>query len=145
VHFDCIFSLSLFYSLHLTFGQVHRQRRIFSICNTPHGNNRAGMYNFFMSMKHSSGGFRMHSDGEVDTRGTYTVLAISRILNILTPGAVIFICFVYLVSGIICRLAISISMKQTAVYYYWRLWLLLFQFDVCLLLSFPLRRIMITI
>jgi hypothetical protein len=73
------------------------------------------MYNFFMSMKHSSGGFRMHSDGEVDTRGTYTVLAISRILNILTPGAVIFICFVYLVLGIICRLAISISMKQTTV------------------------------
>jgi prenyltransferase beta subunit len=29
-----------------------------------------------------------YRDGEVDTRGTYTVLAIARILNILTPGNV---------------------------------------------------------
>eukprot|EP01038_Epipyxis_sp_PR26KG_P005976 gene5976-8231_t len=46
--------------------------------------NRAGMYNFFLSMKQSNGGFSIHRDGEVDTRGTYTVIAISRILNILT-------------------------------------------------------------
>jgi protein farnesyltransferase subunit beta len=42
------------------------------------------MYRYFMSLKTPSGGFRMHDDGEVDTRGTYTVLAIARILNILT-------------------------------------------------------------
>ena len=46
---------------------------------------RAAMYNFFMSVKDPSGGFRMHRDGEVDTRGTYTVIAVARILNILTP------------------------------------------------------------
>ena len=43
------------------------------------------MYQWFLSLKEQSGGFRMHHDGEVDTRGTYTVLSISRILNILTP------------------------------------------------------------
>eukprot|EP01035_Chromulina_nebulosa_P022853 gene22853-29597_t len=36
-------------------------------------------------MKDASGGFRMHHDGEVDCRGTYTVIAIARICNILTP------------------------------------------------------------
>lgn len=46
---------------------------------------RENMYRFFMSVKDPSGGFRMHHDGEIDTRGTYTVLAIARILNILTP------------------------------------------------------------
>lgn len=45
---------------------------------------RARMYNFFLQMKHSSGGFRMHRDGEIDTRCTYTVLAVSSILNIMT-------------------------------------------------------------
>eukprot|EP01041_Mallomonas_annulata_P004546 gene4546-9019_t len=48
--------------------------------------NRPAMYNFFMSIKEPRGqGFRMHIDGEVDTRGTYTVLAVARILNIMTP------------------------------------------------------------
>lgn len=47
--------------------------------------NRENMYRFFMSVKDPCGGFRMHHDGEIDTRGTYTVLAIARILNILTP------------------------------------------------------------
>jgi protein farnesyltransferase subunit beta len=47
---------------------------------------RAAMYSFFLSVKdHPSGGFMMHTDGEVDTRGTYTVIAIARLLNILTP------------------------------------------------------------
>ena len=50
--------------------------------------NRKNMYSFFMSLKHSSGGFRMHYDGEVDSRGTYTVIAIARILNILTAELV---------------------------------------------------------
>lgn len=43
------------------------------------------MYRFFVSLKHESGGFRMHDDGEVDVRGTYTVIAIASLLNILTP------------------------------------------------------------
>lgn len=46
--------------------------------------NRSAMYNYFLSLKHSSGGFCIHHDGEVDSRGTYTVIAIARILNILT-------------------------------------------------------------
>ena len=51
--------------------------------------NRVAMYNHMLNMKTPCGGglgFRMHKDGEVDTRGTYTALAVARILNILTPG-----------------------------------------------------------
>jgi len=46
---------------------------------------RTAMYGFFLSQKHASGGFSIHKDGEVDTRGTYTILAVARILNLLTP------------------------------------------------------------
>lgn len=46
---------------------------------------RKKMYQFFLSMKTPSGGFRMHNDGETDVRATYTVLAVSSILNIMTP------------------------------------------------------------
>jgi protein farnesyltransferase subunit beta len=49
---------------------------------------RKGLYRFFMSVKHASGGFRMHRDGEVDCRGTYTVISIARLVNILTPELV---------------------------------------------------------
>ena len=49
---------------------------------------RKKMYSFFLSVKDASGGFRMHHDGEIDTRGTYTVLAIARIMNIMTPELV---------------------------------------------------------
>ena len=48
--------------------------------------NRQALYRFFLFMKcSSSGGFAMHEGGEVDSRGTYTVLAIARLLNMLTP------------------------------------------------------------
>ena len=48
--------------------------------------NRKAIYHQFLNLKDpSSGGFRIHTDGEVDSRGTYTVLAISRLLNLLTP------------------------------------------------------------
>ena len=57
--------------------------------------NRTKLYDFFLSlkvwMKGSSrgyAGFRMHADGEIDVRGTYTVLAVARLLNILTPELV---------------------------------------------------------
>ena len=33
----------------------------------------------------ASGGIRMHVDGEIDIRGTYTAIAISSLLGILTP------------------------------------------------------------
>ncbi|CAN0134036.1 unnamed protein product [Scytosiphon promiscuus] len=46
---------------------------------------RPSLYRFFASLKHASGGFRMHDDGEVDARGTYTVIAVASLLNMLTP------------------------------------------------------------
>lgn len=46
---------------------------------------RPAMYHYFISMKQEDGSFRIHIDGEADSRSTYTVLAIARILNILTP------------------------------------------------------------
>ena len=46
---------------------------------------RPALYRFFVSLKHPSGGFRMHDDGEVDARGTYTVIAVASLLNMLTP------------------------------------------------------------
>ncbi|CAM9648806.1 unnamed protein product [Heterosigma akashiwo] len=46
---------------------------------------RPKLYQWFMAMKHESGGFRMHDDGEVDVRGTYTVVAVAALLNLLTP------------------------------------------------------------
>ena len=46
---------------------------------------RKRTYAFFMRMKQACGGFTMHDDGEVDVRGTYTVIAIAKLLNILTP------------------------------------------------------------
>ncbi len=45
---------------------------------------RPSLYRWFLSMKTPSGGFRMHDDGEVDVRGTYTVVAIAALLNLLT-------------------------------------------------------------
>lgn len=46
---------------------------------------RAALYRFFLAMKDESGGFTMHDSGEVDVRGTYTVIAIAHLCNILTP------------------------------------------------------------
>jgi len=50
---------------------------------------RQKMYEFLMSVKVKSGflrgGFAVTLGGEVDTRGTYTCLAVASILNILTP------------------------------------------------------------
>lgn len=46
---------------------------------------RASMYRFFMSMKTEDGAFRMHDDGESDTRSVYTALCVASVLNILTP------------------------------------------------------------
>jgi len=46
---------------------------------------RGALYAFFLSVKDASGGFRMHEDGEIDVRGTYTVVAVAALLNMLTP------------------------------------------------------------
>ncbi len=46
---------------------------------------RKAMYRWFLGLKQPSGGFSIHIDGETDTRSTYTVISISRLLNILTP------------------------------------------------------------
>ncbi|KAJ8614444.1 hypothetical protein CTAYLR_000801, partial [Chrysophaeum taylorii] len=46
---------------------------------------RCALYSFFLAVKDASGGFRMHDDGEVDVRGTYTVVAVAALLNMLTP------------------------------------------------------------
>ncbi|KAM3575907.1 hypothetical protein VYU27_002242 [Nannochloropsis oceanica] len=46
---------------------------------------RPALYRWFLARKHPSGGFCMHDDGEVDVRGTYTVISIASLLNLLTP------------------------------------------------------------
>ena len=49
---------------------------------------RPALYRFLLSMKDSSNGFRMHDDGEVDVRGTYTAIAVAALTNVLTPQLV---------------------------------------------------------
>lgn len=44
---------------------------------------REKVYNFLVDMKHDSGGFRMHDDGEVDIRASYCAVSVASILNIL--------------------------------------------------------------
>ena len=47
---------------------------------------REALYRWALTLKDpSSGGFRMHRDGEVDTRATYTILCVADLLNIMTP------------------------------------------------------------
>lgn len=47
---------------------------------------RTAMYGFFMSLKDpATGGFHVQMDGEMDTRGLYTVIAVAAIMGILTP------------------------------------------------------------
>eukprot|EP00466_Bigelowiella_natans_P016155 jgi/Bigna1/135876/aug1.31_g10584 len=50
---------------------------------------RQKMYDFLMSVKVKKGplrgGFQVTEGGEVDTRGTYTSMAVASLLNIITP------------------------------------------------------------
>lgn len=46
---------------------------------------RNAMYNWLLSLKQVDGSFRMHIGGECDTRSVYCALAISSMLDILTP------------------------------------------------------------
>jgi len=51
--------------------------------------NRVSLYSFLKSMKDPvSCGFRMHHDGEVDSRSTFTALCVARLVNILTDELV---------------------------------------------------------
>eukprot|EP01125_Pyxidicula_operculata_P021345 TRINITY_DN8172_c0_g1_i1.p1 TRINITY_DN8172_c0_g1~~TRINITY_DN8172_c0_g1_i1.p1 ORF type:complete len:396 (-),score=28.42 TRINITY_DN8172_c0_g1_i1:25-1212(-) len=45
---------------------------------------RKAMYSFLMRLKTPEGSFRMHEDGETDTRAAYCALSVARILGILT-------------------------------------------------------------
>ncbi|KAA0053672.1 protein farnesyltransferase subunit beta [Cucumis melo var. makuwa] len=45
--------------------------------------NRHKLYTFLLQMKHPSGGFRMHDQGEIDVRACYTAISVASILNIL--------------------------------------------------------------
>lgn len=47
--------------------------------------NRESLYKWFMSIKAPDGGFRMHKDGETDIRGTYCVMSMATICNLMTP------------------------------------------------------------
>lgn len=46
---------------------------------------RQALHDWFMQRKQPDGSFTMHEGGEVDVRGTYLVLAVATLLNILTP------------------------------------------------------------
>ena len=47
--------------------------------------NRSELYKWFMSLKNKDGSFAIHRDGESDIRSSYLLLAVAKILNILTP------------------------------------------------------------
>lgn len=47
---------------------------------------RENMLKFLQRMKDPSGGFRMHDAGEIDVRGSYTAVAIAKMLGILVPA-----------------------------------------------------------
>ncbi|CAB9502265.1 farnesyltransferase subunit beta [Seminavis robusta] len=46
---------------------------------------RKPLYAWFLSLQQSHGGFRMHHDGEIDVRASYTIFCIAKLLNLLTP------------------------------------------------------------
>lgn len=50
--------------------------------------NRQKMYNFFMSLKQPDGSFIVCKGGEVDVRGTYCLLVVATLLDIITPELV---------------------------------------------------------
>jgi protein farnesyltransferase subunit beta len=46
---------------------------------------RIPLYRWFCSLQTPNGGYRMHHDGEVDVRATYTVVTCCKLLHLLTP------------------------------------------------------------
>ncbi|KAG8915466.1 CAAX farnesyltransferase (FTase) subunit beta [Tulasnella sp. 408] len=49
---------------------------------------RQKMYRFFMSLKQPDGSFLVSRNGEVDVRGTYCLLAVATLLDLITPELV---------------------------------------------------------
>ncbi|CAN3375445.1 protein farnesyltransferase subunit beta [Diutina rugosa] len=45
---------------------------------------RTGLYEWVMSLKNPNGSFKMHHNGEADTRSTYCALVVATLLNIVT-------------------------------------------------------------
>eukprot|EP00898_Chlorokybus_atmophyticus_P004253 jgi/Chlat1/4829/Chrsp31S04867 len=46
---------------------------------------REAMHQYLLSLKDPSGGFRVHADGEIDVRGSFTAMAVAHLLNLKTP------------------------------------------------------------
>ncbi|BBN17717.1 protein farnesyltransferase subunit beta [Marchantia polymorpha subsp. ruderalis] len=51
--------------------------------------NREKTLQFLLRMKDPCGGFRVHDDGEMDMRGSYTALAVAHLLDIMVPELVV--------------------------------------------------------
>ncbi|KAG8905002.1 CAAX farnesyltransferase (FTase) subunit beta [Tulasnella sp. 403] len=49
---------------------------------------RQGMYNLFMSLKQPDGSFIVCHGGEVDVRGTYCLLVVATLLDLITPALI---------------------------------------------------------
>ncbi|KAJ3882498.1 terpenoid cyclases/protein prenyltransferase alpha-alpha toroid [Lentinula edodes] len=49
---------------------------------------RRALYRLFLSLKHPDGSFRVSSNGEVDVRGVYCLLAVAKLLNMMTEELV---------------------------------------------------------
>jgi prenyltransferase beta subunit len=47
--------------------------------------NRETLLSFFMTLHHPNGGMMVHLGGEVDTRGSYLVVSVASLLNMLSP------------------------------------------------------------
>ncbi|KAL0207054.1 hypothetical protein P9112_012765 [Eukaryota sp. TZLM1-RC] len=47
--------------------------------------NRSSLHDFLLSMKHPSGAFQSHQDGECDVRAAYCAIAVASLCNILSP------------------------------------------------------------
>eukprot|EP00249_Psilotum_nudum_P009926 c22236_g2_i1 orf=287-1906(+) len=50
--------------------------------------NREKTFQFLLRMKDPSGGFRVHTNGEMDVRGCYTAIVVAHMLNLLSPPVV---------------------------------------------------------
>jgi protein farnesyltransferase subunit beta len=46
---------------------------------------RAGLYDWLLSLKQPDGSFVMHKGGEIDVRGCYCALSVAYLLGIATP------------------------------------------------------------
>jgi protein farnesyltransferase subunit beta len=50
---------------------------------------RIPLYRWMASLQESHGGYRMHHDGEVDVRATYTIVCCARLLDMMPPHCVL--------------------------------------------------------